>query len=739
MKFKRYMFAIACISTTMVSAQNNVSDSVKTNPVSLKEVVVSVNKTDEPLNSVAQSVQVYNANAIASSHAQTTPDLLSKNGLQVQMSQLGGGSPTLRGFEANRILLVIDGVRMNNLIYRAGHLQDLVKTDVNSLDRIEVLYGPASTVYGSDALGGAIVLYTKKPMLAGTDEKSNFKVNILSRYGSASNEFTNHFDLNYGTKKFASLTSFTYSDFGDLMGGKNQNPFYDGAYGERLYYVERFNGKDSLVKNSDRYLQVGSAYSQYDIMEKLLFQQNDHLSHSLNIQYSNSSDVPRYDRLTDPGGAGLKSAEWYYGPQTRMLAAYDMNFKNENAKFQQVHIGLNYQAIDESRHNRNFGSDFKNNRIEKVGVLGANIDFLRKLKAHSIRFGADMQMNSLESTANRENIVSGATEKLDTRFPDGDNTMSNFAAYISHTWKINQQVVLTDGLRVGYSSLHSTLVDTATLFHLPYTDIKQNTPVYSGSIGIVHSPSDDVKLSFMISTGFRVPNMDDVTKIFGSSPGMVIVPNVDLKPEKSINYEIGITKVYNNRTRWETNLFYTTLIDVAVVDSFQFNGKDSIMYDGTMSRVYANQNKSEAYIYGFSSNLISQLDENFSFKLGLNYTYGRVKTDTMDYPLDHIPPFMARTALSFVNKKFSSEIFVNFNAAKMLKNYYLNGEDNEQYATPMGMPAWFTLNFRASYKVQKHITLQAGIDNVFDTQCRVFASGINAPGRNIFAALRANF
>ena len=721
-------------------AQEN-NDTTKHKSVTLDEVVISANKIEETKKTVAQQVQVLTAKDIANAQAQSTADLISSAGIQMQKSQLGGGSATLRGFEANRILLVIDGVRMNNLIYRAGHLQDIVKTDNNSLDRVEILFGPSSTVYGSDALGGVIHLYTKKPMLAAGDQNSNIKVNVLSRYGSVDKEMTEHVDFNYGTKKIASLTSFTYAMFDDLMGGKNQNPFYTTKYGERPYYVERINGKDSLVKNSNRYLQVGSGYSQYDVMEKILFQQSEHMSHGLNIQYSNSSDVGRYDRLTDPKGMGLNSAEWYYGPQTRMLTAYDMNLKNPEGMFQNIHFGLNYQKLEESRHNRNFGSSFKNNRIENVGVIGANLDFQKATEKHNIRFGLDMQMNSLKSTAMRENIVldTGKIGNLDTRFPDGDNSMNNFALYFSHTWKINDQLALTDGIRGGYSMLHSTLVDTALLFHLPYTDIEQKTPVMSGSIGLIHSPSDDLKLSLLLSTGYRIPNVDDVTKIFGSAPGMVIVPNVDLKPEKTINYEIGITKIFNSKTRWENSIYYTTFKDVAVVDTFKFNGQAFIMYDDTLSRVFANQNKNEAYLYGFSSELISKFDEHFMMKMGINYTYGRIKTDTTDRPLDHIPPFMARTAFIYINNKFSSDFSINYAGAKKLKDYYLNGEDNEQYATPMGMPAWLTVNLRASYKVHKAITLQTGVDNIFDTQYRTFASGINAPGRNFIIALRGNF
>ncbi|OFX20157.1 MAG: hypothetical protein A2033_17265 [Bacteroidetes bacterium GWA2_31_9] len=710
-----------------------------TTVITIKEAVISANKAVETKKTVSQQIQVISAKEIESNQSQSTADLIANTGsVFVQKSQMGGGSPVIRGFEASRILIVIDGVKMNNLIYRAGHLQNIVTLDNAILDRTEILFGPSSTVYGSDALGGVIHLYTKKPLLASGDQKTNIKVNASSRYGIVNNEMAEHIDFNFGTKNFGSLTSFTYSSFGDLKSGTNQNPFYTTGYGERPYYAERFNGKDSLVKNSDRYLQKQSGYTQYDILQKFLYQQNEHLSHGLNIQFSNSSDVPRYDRLTDPKGTGLKSAEWYYGPQIRLLTAYDLNLKNQESLFQDIHFGINYQSVEESRHNRNFGKDNLAHRIENVNILGADLDFQKLIKNHNIRFGLDAQYNTLKSTANSENIVTGESSPLDTRYPDGDNSMLNMGAYISHTWQINEQLTLNDGIRAGFSSLKSTLIDTS-FFHLPYNSINQSTPVYSGSIGLINCPTDEWKLSLLISTGFRVPNVDDMSKIFESSPGSVIVPNSNLKPEKTINYELGFTKIFEGKTLWENNIYYTQFFDAIVSDKFQFEGKDSIMYDGTLSQVYANQNKKEAFLYGVSSNLKSQAGEHFIFSLMASYTYGRVKTDSTDVPLDHIPPFLARTKLTYKNKNFSSDFFINYNGWKKLKDYSLGGEDNEQYATPDGMPAWFTVNFRASYKLQKYITLQAGIDNIFDTQYRSFASGINAPGRNVFASLKINY
>ncbi len=733
-----FKLLVLCLICSKLVKSQTIENNADTSYL-LNEVTISANKVEQKRKNVAQQIEVLGAKQIAGSQAQTTADLLANTGLlSVQKSQQGGGSPVIRGFEANRIVMMVDGVRMNNIIYRGGHLQNIITLDNAILDRAEILFGPASTIYGSDALGGAICFYTRKPQLAAVDEKTKIRVNAFYRYGDVNNESAGHVDFNIGGKKIASLTSFTFSQFGDLRGGTNQNPFYKGTYGERPYFVERFNGKDSLVKNADRYVQKQSAYTQYDLLEKILFQQNEHLSHQLNVQYSSSSDIPRYDRLTDPAGTGLRFAEWYYGPQQRLLTAYDLTHKNDVSFFQLMHLNLNYQNIEESRVTRRFNNKYLDSRIENVSVMGANLNVQRTSGKHEVRIGVDFQYNDLKSTANRKDIVADTTGKLDTRYPDGTNNMTNMGVYISHTWQLTDNLILNDAIRAGFASLKSTFEDT-TFFPLPFKDANQSNPVYSGSIGLINTPSDDLRLSLLLSTGYRAPNVDDLAKVFESSAGNVIVPNNDLKPEKTISTELGITKYYGSTAMWQNTVYYTQFMDAIVTDDFKYNGKDSVNYNGTLSRVLANQNKRKAYIYGFNSILRKQCTEHLSTDVTLNYTYGRVKTDSSDAPLDHIPPLMGRVGLNYENNKFSSTFFINYNGWKKIKDYYLNGEDNEQYATADGMPAWFTANYRVSYKVWKYITVQAGVDNIFDTQYRTFSSGINAPGRNVFGALRFNY
>ncbi len=734
MKKTILFFIILVLFSPSVIAQTPWADSTK-KAIILNETIISANRVSQSRSSIAQDVRVLRRTEIERINAQSTADLLQNSGtVFVQKSQQGGGSPVLRGFEASRILLVVDGVRMNNAIYRAGHLQNAITMDNAALERMEVIFGPASTVYGTDALGGAICFFTKNPTLA----ESGFKTTgaAFVRYGSVNEEKTGHVDFSLGGKNIAALTSFTYSDFGDLRMGKQ--PGFEGPFGKRLFYAERFNGKDSLVRNTNPYLQKFTGFSQYDFLEKIVIQQNRNLRHTVNLQYSNSSNIPRYDRLTDPKGAGLNSAEWYYGPQKRLMAAYTLALDAAGWFKDGLNATVSFQDIEESRHNRNFGGANRIDRIETVKVFGLTVDGMKTWgKDQALHIGLDAQYNDVVSAANRVNVNTGEVTPQSTRYPDGGSQVTNAALYATHSWGCGDWVV-NEGLRGGFSSLRSKFLNR-DFYPFPFDRVEQSSPVISGSLGAAWNGSESWRFAVNASTGFRMPNVDDLTKVFDSQKGSVVVPNVDIKPEKTYNLDLNFTYKVSERVRWENVLWGTLFRDAIVTDNFQFNGQDSIEYDGELSRVLASQNKRNARLSGITSTLEADATEHFALFGSVAITKGQIlekEGANKTSPLDHIPPLYGQVGGRWHTAQASLEGNMLFNGKKRLEDYNLEGEDNLQYAPANGTAAWATFNLRASYRFSKFLTIQAGIDNMLDMQYRNFASGINAPGRNFWLTLR---
>jgi hemoglobin/transferrin/lactoferrin receptor protein len=701
------------------------------------ETVVSANKSLEKRKDVAQKIQVIRSSEIQFQQQTSMADVLANSGnVFVQKSQLGGGSPIIRGFETNKVLLVVDGIRMNNAIYRGGHLQNVLTLDQANLERAEVLFGPGSVIYGSDAIGGVMSFQTKKPQLSSTDE-------LLVRSGaylrgfSAGAGFAANAQVNVGNKRLASFTSISYASFGDLRQGRNRSEAM-GNLGFRPWYVSTINGVDSMVVNSDSTLQVRSGYSQYDVLQKISFVQKPGVLHHLNLQLSNSGNIDRYDRLTLLSGSKPRFAEWYYGPQFRLLAAYTLELTNATSFYDNARLVVAYQGIEESRIDRRFQQVSRNHRIEQLDIYTLNADLMKKMRAHELRYGAEAYLNMVHSTAYAENIMTGQRSSLNTRYPDGGSFMQGAALYASHTYEFSKKLILNDGIRLSQVGLQARFNDQ-TFFPFPFTSIKQQHLALNGNLGLIYMPQPKFRLTLNGSTAFRAPNVDDLSKVFESVPGAVIVPNPELQAEYAYNGELGFQYNFMKNSAIGVNLYQTFLTNVLTIQKSTFNGQDSIFFDGQMSQVIMTTNGGRAFVRGFEAFFQAQLTQNWQLSGTYNYTFGRILTDSVPYPLDHIAPAFGKLSLKYWKHKLQMEGFAMYSGWKQLEDYNMVGEDNFAYATPDGMPSWYTLNLRGSYMLSNQLSIQLACENILDRNYRMFASNISAPGRNFILTLRGNF
>jgi hemoglobin/transferrin/lactoferrin receptor protein len=735
-----------------IMPSDNMEIGINSKAIILDEIVYSANRTKESKIDVPYKIEVIKQKDIEFGNQPNTGDVLANTGnIVLQKSQLGGGSPNIRGFEASRVLIVVDGIRMNNAIYRAGHLQDVMTLDAQMLDRAEVIFGPSSTMYGSDALGGVMHFYTKKAQFS-TDDKMLVKANAMMRYGSANNEMTGHVDVNLGFKKFASMTNITYSNFGDLTSGSVKLNGYTNKW-DKTYYVikrgeaipedQRVNGgqttasRDTMAVNPNSNKMLGSGYHQTDILQRFSIKTGEHLKHDLNFQLSLNPDLPRYDRLGgDFSGANLKYAENAYS-QNRLLAAYTLEHDAKTAVSDNIKFILGYQKIDQDRITRNYRKNNRTTQMEDVGIISANLDIMKTVKEkHEIRYGIEFTSNDVKSTAKNYDIVKDSTYRADTRYAP-TSKMTTFAAYFSHAYEVNDNFVISDGLRYTYANVVCNFTDTLP-FKFPDPVAKQKSQAVTGSLGFTWKAENDYKVSFLANTGFRTPNVDDMSKLFASGGSILVVANPSIKPEYAYNLELGISKIMNGRFKFDVTGFYTIVENYLTQRDFKLNGQDSITYDGNKYKIQAMQNTDRAYIYGFNAGCQFDFNEHVSFKSTLNYTFGRYTDVVKDsvVALDHIPPVFGQSSLFYKGKNTDIEFFARYSGKKILSEYSPSGEDNLAYATPSGMPGWFTLNIRAAYNITKNLRINVACENITDNRYRTFASGVNSPGRNFIVSLR---
>lgn len=666
--------------------------------------------------------------------------LQNTGGVLVQKSQGGGGSPIIRGFEANKLLLVIDGVRMNNAIYRSGHLQNAITVDNGVLDHTEVIFGPSSSLYGSDALGGVIHFHTIDPEITGKDS-TYFTGSSYLRFNSNNRSMTGHFDFSIGKNKWALLSSITASQFGDIISGKNRAFHNDASWGLHPEVVIQSNSGDSVVENMNRHIQANSGYSQFDFLEKFVYQSNDHLKYTFNLQFSTSSKINRYDKLTEYNNGNLKYAEWYYGPQTRFLGQFKVDFSKNpnNPKNKIYHAGvfsLAYQKIEEDRISRRFQNAMREIQEEDLNIISLNLDFNKILTKNRILFyGLEAQHNIVESNALATNIFSENIADSQTRYPQKSNYLTS-GIYVEFKKKFNNRANFTTGLRYSFIYANSQFTDTSFL-SLPFTEVNLLTGAPSGNLGFVLRPDSSTKMSIQATTGFRAPNIDDYGKVFEKS-GFTVVPNNNLKPEYALGGEFSVERSFGKDFLSIGGTVYTTYLFNAMVQrDFTLNGEDSILYNGEMTKIQAIVNTDQAIVYGASAHLRVNFSKKMNFNFSYNYTKG---TDlSLKSPLEHIPPQFGKIAFNYSGKKLNTAIYTFYNFRKKLSDYAAGGDNIDLTPNGGGTPPWWTLNYRISYTFYDQISVQFAAENILDMHYRQFASGITAPGRNFMISLKAEF
>lgn len=707
----------------------------------IKEVTVSANRWEQEQMEVPNKIKTISMKDALIQNPQTTADLLETSGYAfIQKSQMAGGSPMLRGFATNRVMIVVDGVRLNNAIFRSGNLQNVISLDANSLEGAEILFGPGAVMYGSDAIGGVMDFRTLQAQFS-KNNQPYIKGSVFGRYSSANKENTFHFDYNYGTKKWAFLTSLTNSSYDDLM---------IGAHGDSAYlrptYVQTVAGKDSMFVNENSRKQVQSGFSQYNIIQKIRFQASEKLEFNYGFNYSATTNAPRYDRLIlDENGDGtLDFAQWYYGPQKWMMNQLSVKYKGKTKLFDQMRAIVAYQRFDESRHDRRFGKTPLRNQYEHVDAYSINIDFDKKINSRiNLYYGYESVFNKVSSKSDLLDVATLESTPNDTRYPNG-SIWQVHGVYANAKIYLNDKLLLSSGIRYNHYGIQAKF-DT-TFFSFPFSEAKSNNGALNGSLGLVYSPQKKIQIYTNFSTGFRAPNIDDIGKVFESEPGNVVVPNPNLKPEYAYSGEVGFAATIAKYVSVDGAAYYTLLTNALARRNFQLNGQDSIVYDGVMSQVQAIQNMTNAYVYGFQAGINVNLTHGFSLKSTISIQEGKEQSeDSLKYyPKPHVAPVFGRTALTYERRKFRLDMYALYNGAMNFEDLplaeindaaiYAKDENGNPYT-----PFWYTLNVKFALFLNKNIVFSGGIENLTDQLYRTYSSGITSPGRNYIISVKARF
>lgn len=729
-----FLSAFILLTPSFIKAQAKKDTSVK----QLDEVFISFNKWEQNSKEIPNMIEKVNLRDARLRNPQTTADLLGQIGsVFIQKSQLGGGSPMIRGFATNRVLMVVDGVRMNNAIYRSGNIQNIISIDPLTLDGAEVVFGPGSLIYGSDAIGGVMDFHTLEPKFS-NNNKLAIRGSSTVRYATANNENTFHADFNVANRKWSFVSSFTYSKFGDLKMGVHGPDSY-----LRNEYIERINNVDSIIPNRDPRVQRFSGYDQVNILQKIKYKINENIDLSYSFTYAGTGEAPRYDRLIQYRNNKLRFAEWSYGPMLWRMHSLTLSDNKKRSLSDGARLVIGYQNYAESRIDRTRATTTRNIQAESVDAYSLNWDAQKKLGKGSFFYGLEYVFNQVGSVGSRTNISTTAVTPFVSRYPNNSRWL-NSGIYGSYKVNLHEKLTLLTGLRYSYNQLNAKFDTTFIKFPYKKTNIKDGG--LTGNLGLVYRPNETIQINGNLSTGYRMPNVDDVGKLFESVPGNLTVPNPALESEYAWNAELGTVLKLSDKLKIELNVFNTWLNNAITLRPYQFNGQDSVEFNGVKSRVQALQNVSKATVWGVQTSVHYKISRDLFIQSFANWINGKETDDTknMQVPLRHAPPFYGNTNLRYSRDK----LFIEFSAAyngevsaadlapveQAKTDIYAKDADGKPYS-----PGWYTLNLKASYQVDPKTSFTVGWENITNQRYRPYSSGIVAAGSNLIFAVRRSF
>ena len=669
---KKYYFLLSLIFSINVSAQKEDSSYVNLDSAIVTSRSIKILDTKNPL--VISSIT---NQQIIEKGARTTPEaLMGVSGVFIQKTNHGGGSAFIRGLTGNQTLIVLDGIRLNNAIYRYGPNQYLNTIDMFSVDIIDVLKGIGAVEYGSDAMGGVIHIKTKENA---SQELNKISLNNTSKFISSDMEKTNRTAIQYATNKWDFIGGISLKKYGDLVGGGNigkQNPT---GYNELNYDLK------TRIKISN---QSELIYSSQNTIQK---------------------NVPIYHKIALEN---FKTNQIDY--QVRYLNYLKYKYVSNKRWISEIIINASTQRTIEQRSNQKNNSSIFRNEADTVKNIGLTAEIVSKPnKNWTMNSGFDYYKDAIFSEAIETSSDINTQVIKRGLYPNG-SIYKNSSLFNIHNLNFNKLNIVA-GLR--YNFLHIQMNE------LTLGNIAINPAALVSNYGFNYQLNQHGFLFGSITTGYRAPNIDDLGSL-GIVDFRYEIPSYDLRPEKSLNTEIGY-KYRSNKIDFSIAAFKMKLKDIiarVLVDGQVINGYN----------FYNKKNIESSYINGAEVNYTYLLSKYLTWYTNATYSYGQ--NVTKNEPMRRIPPLFGQNKISFVKKNKTLAISHQF-AGK--QDRLAQGDKDDNRIGKLGTPGWNIFNIDAGWQV-KNLSLNTSLINISNVQYKTHGSGVYGVGRAVNLTIQWN-
>jgi hemoglobin/transferrin/lactoferrin receptor protein len=622
-------------------------------------------------------------------------------GVLVQKTANGQGSPFMRGYTGFRNVLLVDGIRLNNSVFRDGPNQYWNTIDTFSISRIEVLKGAASVLYGSDAIGGAVNVLSDIP---GTT-KPGLSPRAVYRYSDAESSNTFRGDLTYVDPRLRATAGYTYKDYGDVEAGGNTG-------------VQEKTGYDE---------QAANARIEFDLSPSSTL--------LLGYQYVDQDDAWRTHRTIygiSWNGTTVGTDRELSFDQQRQLGYLQLQQKDLGTLADTMIASVSYQSQSEDQYRLR-----SNLRYDELGfdvyTTGLWVQFDKQWGPARLMYGLDHYGDEVTSY-NVEYNANGTYRRVHSQGPVADDASYDLTgAFVQAIVQVMPRLSATIAGRYTWASVDARKVEDPVTF-ATYS-IEDDWTNFSGKFRLSFMPIVDGPWNLYagISQAFRAPNLSDLTRLDTARSGELETPSPGLDPETYVAWEAGV-KYEDGRLGLQAAYFET-------------DGNDLIIRTPT-GRVIAGQR--EVTKTNAADSNVDGIEWQLSYLAmpGLTlYTDGMwidgwqesypvaTSTATVKEPIDLLMPLTWRAGARWVLSQPRLRLDFMVEHADEQDDLSSRDKADTQRIPPGGTPGYTTLNLRSEWVVRDGLVFSLAFDNLTDEDYRVHGSGVNEPGRNLIASV----
>ena len=633
--------------------------------------------------------------------SRTLPDVLGElPGVAVQKTAHGQGSPFIRGYTGFRNVLLVDGIRLNNSVFREGANQYWNTVDPFSFSRVEVLRGPASVLYGSDAIGGTVnVLSNVAP-----DAAEGLAPRLLYRYSDAENSSTVRADAGWRSESLRARGGVTYRDYGDLEGG------------------------------DDVGLQPKTGYDEQDADLRVEYDLAADTTLAFGYQYVDQDDAWRTHRTIygiSWEGTTVGTDRELSFDQQRQLGYVQLRHDGLGPVADTMRASVSYhrQSEDQYRKRANLRTDELG---FDVGTTGLVAQFEKKWGAVQLVYGADWYRDSVDSYFVEYN-ANGSVRREHAQGPVADEATYDLAGVFAQGMvPLGERVTATLAGRYTYAAVDARRVEDPVTFAVYSVEDDWSNFSASGRLAFLPVADGPWMLYAAVSQAFRAPNLSDLTRLDSARSNELEIPSPGLAPETFLSWEAGVKYA---DARWSAQATY-----------FRTDGEDVIVRTPTgrvvgglneVTKVNAAESSVEGVEAQVSLRVLSQL---MLFAEGVWLdgeadAYPSGSTEPVSEPLDVLMPPSWRVGARWTLPSPRLQLEALVEHADLQDDLSTRDTLDTQRIPPGGTPEWTVLHLRSDWRVTDRVTLSLAVENLTDADYRIHGSGVNEPGRNVVASL----